>query len=102
MAAAIGSALGRLWAALNPWAALAKAEGAARAAERRLREALDALPTGVVVLDAELRYLLWNKAYGEIYHRSSDLFRVGRRLSETLRIGVERGDYPAAIGREDA
>jgi len=102
MAAAIGSALGRAWAALNPWAALAKAEAEARAAERRLREALDALPTGVVVLDAELRYLLWNKAYGEIYHRSSDLFRVGRRLSETLRIGVERGDYPTAVGREEA
>jgi signal transduction histidine kinase len=102
MAAAIGSALGRVWAALNPWAALAMAEAEARAAERRLREALDALPTGVVVLDAELRYLMWNKAYSEIYHRSSDLFRVGRQLSETLRIGVERGDYPAAIGREEA
>jgi signal transduction histidine kinase len=102
MAAAIGSALGRVWAALNPWAALAKAEAEARAAERRLREALDVLPTGVVVLDAELRYLMWNKAYGDIYHRSSDLFRVGRQLSETLRIGVERGDYPAAIGREEA
>jgi signal transduction histidine kinase len=102
MAAAFGSALGRVWAALNPWAALARAEAEARAAERRLREALDALPTGVVVLDADLRYVLWNKAYGEIYHRSSDLFRVGRPLSDTLRIGVERGDYPAAVGREEA
>jgi len=60
------------------------------------------LPTGVVFLDSELRYILWNKAYGEIYHRSADLFRPGRPLSETLRIGVQRGDYPAAIGREDA
>ncbi len=94
--------LGRLLATLNPWGALAKAEAEATAAERRLREALDALPTGVVFLDAELRYILWNKAYADIYHRSADLFRVGRPLSETLRIGVERGDYPAAIGREDA
>jgi len=92
----------RLLAALNPWGALARAEADARITEGRLREALDALPTGVVVLDSELRYVLWNKAYGEIYHRSSDLFRVGRPLSETLRIGVERGDYPAAIGREEA
>jgi len=60
------------------------------------------LPTGVVFLDSELRYILWNKAYGEIYHRSSDLFRVGGRLADTLRTGVERGDYPAAIGREEA
>src|ERR1700752_5439968 len=94
--------LGRLLAALNPWGALARAEAETQVAEQRLREALDALPTGVVLLDSERRYTLWNKAYGEIYHRSSDLFRVGRRLSETLRIGVERGDYPAAIGREEA
>ena len=97
-----GTGLSRFLAALNPWGALAAARAEAEAAERRLREALDALPTGVVFLDSELRYILWNKAYGEIYHRSSDLFRVGRRLAETLRIGVERGDYPAAIGREDA
>jgi signal transduction histidine kinase/ActR/RegA family two-component response regulator len=98
----LGGPLGRLFAWLNPWGALAEAKADAQAAERRLREALDALPTGVVFLDSELRYILWNKAYGEIYHRSSDLFRVGRPLAETLRIGVERGDYPAAIGREEA
>lgn len=95
-------ALVRLVEALNPWHAAARARAEAEAAERRLREALDALPTGVVLLDSERRYILWNKAYGEIYHRSSDLFRVGRRLADTLRIGVERGDYPAAIGREEA
>jgi len=88
--------------ALNPWGRLAAAKAEARAAEQRLREALDALPTGVVFLDSELRYILWNKAYGEIYHRSSDLFRIGRPLPETLRIGVARGDYPAAVGREEA
>lgn len=98
----LGARLRRLLSAFNPWAALARAEAEARAAEQRLREALDALPTGVVFLDSELRYVLWNKAYGEIYHRSSDLFRIGRRLSETLRIGVARGDYPAAVGREEA
>src|SRR3984957_8231215 len=95
-------ALARLVEALNPWRAAARARAEAEAAERRLREALDTLPTGVVFLDSERRYILWNKAYGEIYHRSSDLFRVGRRLADTLRIGVERGDYPAAVGREEA
>jgi signal transduction histidine kinase/ActR/RegA family two-component response regulator len=96
-----GSAVARLLDALNPWGAVARARAEARAAEERLREGLDALPTGVVFLDSELRYILWNKAYGEIYHRSADLFRVGRPLPETLRIGVERGDYPAALGREE-
>ena len=69
---------------------------AAPAAERRLREAIDILPEGIVFLDAEGRYILWNQQYADIYKRSADLFQVGAKLEDTLRIGVERGDYPAA------
>ena len=82
--------------------AVAQAEAAARLAEARLRDAIDAIPEGVVFLDAEGRYILWNRRYAEIYHRSADLFRPGARLIDTLREGVARGDYPDAIGREDA
>ena len=81
--------------------ALERAEGEARRAERRLREAIDVLPEGIVFLDREGRYVLWNKRYAELYHRSADLFEPGRKLEETLRIGVARGDYPEAVGRED-
>ncbi len=73
----------------------------ARAADARLREAIDLLPQGIVFLDAEGRYVLWNKQYAEIYKRSADLFKVGRRLEDTLKIGVARGDYPDAKGREE-
>src|SRR5205823_3042674 len=45
-------------------------------------------------------YILWNKKYSEIYSRSADLFEPGARLQDTIRIGVARGDYPEAIGRE--
>jgi signal transduction histidine kinase/ActR/RegA family two-component response regulator len=82
--------------------ALRRARLQARLAEARLREAIDLLPEGVVFLDAEGRYLLWNRRYAEIYHRSADLFAPGRRLVDTLRVGVARGDYPDAIGREEA
>jgi signal transduction histidine kinase len=82
--------------------ALDKAEQAAALAETRLRAAIEALPEGVVFLDSEGRYILWNQRYAEIYHRSADLFAPGRKLAETLRIGVERGDYPEAAGREEA
>jgi len=81
--------------------ALAAAEAEALRAEARLREAIDVLPEGVVFLDAEGRYVLWNRRYAEIYHRSADLFRPGARLADTLRVGVARGDYPDAVGRED-
>ncbi len=73
----------------------------ARASDARLREAIEILPQGVVFLDKDGRYVLWNKQYADIYKRSADLFEVGARLEDTLRIGVMRGDYPAAKGREE-
>lgn len=82
----------------------AEAEAAiadARKSHERLREAIDLLPQGIVFLDAEGRYILWNKKYAEIYSRSSDLFEHGARLEDTIRIGVARGDYPEANGREE-
>ncbi|MBN8980062.1 MAG: EAL domain-containing protein [Rhizobiales bacterium] len=78
-------------------AALAEAQKS----DERLREAIDILPQGIVFLDAEGRYILCNKKYSEIYHKSADLFRPGAYLKDTLRIGVERGDYPEAEGREE-
>ena len=82
----------------------AEAEAAvaeARKSHERLREAIDILPQGIVFLDADGRYILWNKKYSEIYSRSSDLFKPGARLQDTIRVGVARGDYPEAIGREE-
>jgi diguanylate cyclase (GGDEF)-like protein/PAS domain S-box-containing protein len=82
----------------------AEAEAAiaeARKSHERLRQAIEILPQGIVFLDADGRYILWNKKYSEIYSRSSDLFERGARLQDTIRIGVERGDYPEAIGREE-
>src|SRR5262245_16040149 len=73
----------------------------ARKSHERLREAIDILPQGVVFLDAEGRYILWNKKYAEMYSRSSDLFKPGARLEDTIRVGVARGDYPEAVGREE-
>jgi diguanylate cyclase (GGDEF)-like protein/PAS domain S-box-containing protein len=82
----------------------AEAEAAIANAHRsheRLRQAIDILPQGIVFLDAEGRYVLWNKKYAEIYSKTADLFEEGARLEDTLRIGVARGDYPEAAGHED-
>ncbi len=94
--------------ALEPADALgvarAEAEAAieqARQAHARQRDAIDILPEGIVFLDAEGRYILWNREYAKIYQRSADLFKQGARLEDTLRVGVARGDYPEAIGREE-
>src|SRR6201989_2845484 len=52
----------------------AAAIAAARKSHEGLREAIALLPQGIVVLDDEGRYILWNKKYAEIYKRSADLF----------------------------
>jgi len=82
----------------------AEAEAAiteARKSHERLRQAVDLLPQGIVILDPEGRYVLWNKQYSEIYSKTADLFAEGARLEDTLRVGVARGDYPEAAGHED-
>ncbi len=84
--------------------ARAEAEAAieeARRAHLRLRDAIEILPQGVVFLDSEGRYILWNQQYADIYRRSADLFKPGVKLEDTLRVGVARGDYPAAVGHEE-
>ncbi len=73
----------------------------ARKAHERLRQAVDLLPQGIVILDPEGRYVLWNKQYAEIYSKTADLFKEGARLEDTLRVGVARGDYPEAAGHEE-
>ena len=67
-----------------------------------LRETLDVLPQGIVLLDPDGRYIFWNQRYADIYSGSADLFQAGVRLEDTLRIGIERGEYPEAAGREAA
>ncbi len=81
---------------------IAAARAEAKLARDRLSDAIEAIPEGVVFLDAEGRYVLWNRRYAEIYHRSADLFRRGARLVDVLREGVRRGDYPGALGNEEA
>ena len=78
-----------------------RAADEARQAHARLRDAIDILPHGLVFLDPDGRYILWNQQYADIYKRSADLFQSGARLEDTLRIGVARGDYPEAAGREE-
>ena len=78
-----------------------KKQAARSIAERRLRDAIDVLPEGIVFLDEEGRYILWNERYAEIYKKSADLLKPGVRLADTLKIGIQRGDYPEAVGRED-
>jgi diguanylate cyclase (GGDEF)-like protein/PAS domain S-box-containing protein len=71
------------------------------ASQKRLLDALEVVPEGFALFDAEDRYVLWNKHYEEMYPESRDLFSVGKRFEDVLREGLARGQYPEAEGRED-
>jgi len=96
------AAPGTIAAVLQARAAADAAVAEAERAHRHLRDAIDILPEGIVFLDSEGRYILWNQKYADIYKRTADLFHTGVKLEDTLRVGVSRGDYPEAIGREEA
>ncbi|MFL5049864.1 MAG: EAL domain-containing protein [Xanthobacteraceae bacterium] len=77
-----------------------RAEREARAALARLLEAFEAVPEALVLFDAEDRYVLWNRRYGEMYPHHHGI-RKGMRFEDSLRLGVSHGQHPEAKGREE-
>lgn len=76
------------------------AEETARS-QRRLLEAFDIVPEGLVLLDAEGRYVLFNKQYVEQFEIARDKIVVGGLFADAVKAGLERGHYLDAIGREE-
>src|ERR1700740_2637724 len=62
----VGAAIGEI---VSTRAEAEAAIAEARKSHERLREAIDILPQGMVFLDAEGGYILWNKKSAEIYRR---------------------------------
>jgi len=69
---------------------------AAQAARRLLDDALDALPDGFALYDADDRLVLCNRRYKEIYRESAPAMAPGTSFESMLRYGLERGQYPQA------
>ena len=83
-------------------AAKTEAERAMREAQTAhawLRDAFNAIPTGLVLFDAQDRFVLWNKRYTEM--RESQHIKVGMRYEDALRMSLEEGHIIDAIGREE-
>ena len=68
---------------------------------RRLRDSIEILPDSIVMLDAEMRYVAWNKKYSDVYAEIADRLIVGGKLEDAMRVGIERGLYAEAVGREE-
>ncbi|WP_395020100.1 PAS-domain containing protein [Dongia sp.] len=74
---------------------------ALRAAETRLREAIESINEGFALFDADLRYVQFNRRLLELYPKSAPAIKVGAKLEDVLRYGAERGEVPELDGRKD-
>jgi diguanylate cyclase (GGDEF)-like protein len=63
---------------------------------------MESLPNGFVLYDKDDRLVICNERYREIYAESADYIVPGATFEEIIRKGVENGQYPDAIGNEEA
>jgi diguanylate cyclase (GGDEF)-like protein len=75
---------------------------AAEQATQRLQDAIDALPEAFALYDADDSLVVWNERYAQTYARSATRIRAGAPFVEVLLLGLAQGQYPQALGREEA
>jgi diguanylate cyclase (GGDEF)-like protein len=61
-----------------------------------LEDAIEALPEGFALFDAEDRLVLCNQPYRLIYAQSAPAMQPGARFESIVRYGLERDQYPQA------
>lgn len=66
-----------------------------------LHVAVEALPHGFIMLDADDRIILTNDQMRKIYPELTDQMVIGRSYEEVMRDGLRLGAFAGAIGRED-
>jgi diguanylate cyclase (GGDEF)-like protein/PAS domain S-box-containing protein len=78
-----------------------RAERQAREAHTRLSAAIEMLPEGIAIFDAEDRFALWNRRYAELYDADGEGPAVGMKFEELVRHMMAHGQHPGAVGREE-
>ena len=67
----------------------------------RMWSAVEELPDGFVMYDAEDRLMMCNQQYKDIYAKSAPVMERGIAFEDILRYGLDHGQYADAIGREE-
>jgi diguanylate cyclase (GGDEF)-like protein/PAS domain S-box-containing protein len=67
---------------------------AVKAAEARLRDAIESIHEGFALFDADMRLIISNQRFCDLYPRSAAAIRPGASMEEILRYGAEHGEYP--------
>ncbi|NQV84731.1 MAG: PAS domain S-box protein [Rhodospirillales bacterium] len=78
-----------------------QAEEKLRQSENLLSTAIETIPDGFAIFDAEDRLVRSNSRFRHLFSRSVDLLAPGRLYEYILREGARRGEFEDAIGRED-
>ena len=71
-------------------------------AEGVLRGAIDAVGEAFVLFDPEDRLVFANDQYRTLYSKSRHLIAPGVSFESIIRNGVEQGQFPQSLGREEA
>ena len=98
----VGGKPARLVGALQDITARRAMQAERQRANDLLRGSIDALDDAFSLFDPEDRLVLCNRRTRDLYPLSADLMEPGTPFEQILRVGAERGQYPAAVGRVDA
>lgn len=81
--------------------ALEAAQNAAQQARELLQDAVESLPEGFALFDADDRLVVCNSQYRRLYPISAPMIVPGSTFEDIARYGAERGQYPDAVGNEE-
>jgi diguanylate cyclase (GGDEF)-like protein len=82
--------------------ALESAQATAQQARQLLQDAVESLPEGFALFDADDKLVVCNTQYRRLYPISAPMIVPGATFEEIARYGVERGQYLDAQGNEEA
>ncbi len=71
-------------------------------AHRYLQEAIDTLPTGLAIYDAQDRLVVYNRAAAELYPYRAGVDLIGHSYETLVRRALDTGQIRDAVGREEA
>jgi PAS domain S-box-containing protein len=71
-------------------------------AETLLRDAIDSMAPGLVIYDADDRLITCNESYRQLFPEYIQHALPGMRFEALLRDSLARGEFPDAVGREEA
>ena len=74
----------------------------AQLARELLEDAIETLPEAFALYDQDDRLVACNSQFRAVYPLMTPLMRTGQSFEEMLRHGVQAGQFPQAVGREDA